>query len=152
MIKGFYNVGVDQVGGTVANSTAETELLYVDIPAGIVSNGVIIQVWFRTEVIGDVSNNDGTFRIKTGTNGAETTKLTLTGDRATDALMTDLISPTFETGGTDGTQMLAGGTPMVYVEDTLDWGAAQTISFTVQFDEANAETRAGGIYMMVTGY
>jgi len=150
MIRGTYLVGQDTTAGTVSNTTTETEVLTFDIPAGTVTNGIIIKAWINNTFDFD-SGDVLTWRIKTGTDGAETVKRSILieeNDEFPDITTNDYSSDDiFDFQGQN-----AGLSALEYIEDTLDWSVAQTVSITAQYSAADTRNEARGIYLQIIGY
>lgn len=131
----FYFIGGDFTEGSVANSTSETEVLDFDIPKNTVVNGIKIITSCQT-----VDFNLNLFktivRIKAGTNGSEVTKAT----------------GNFRAGWGDIVNFQDYRGEVRGVVDDLDWTADQTVSITVQMDDANAGTSAIGEYLIIEGF
>ena len=131
-----YFVGGDYTGVTRANSAVETSLLNYTIPANTVING--IKILFTVEATDDDSTagtNDVTIRVKTGTLGAETTKATFLIDN-------------YEVTGED----MCVSRTYFYTEDTLNWGAEQSVVITGKNGEKNTGAKVAGIEMEIMGY
>ena len=133
MIRGTYLVGGDFTEGSISNSVAETELLDYDIPANTVTNGIIIIVVWAAGASGVGDSNNATIKIKTGTNGSETLRLTISR-RIPKA---------------DGKIQEYNAW---YVEDSLDWTLAQTVSITGQNSESEGDSKTHGNELIVLGY
>ncbi len=134
MIRGIYYVGGDFTEGKVSNSAAETEVLDFDIPAGTVTNGIIVIANTNTIMDGGAVRETA-FRIKVGTNGAEV-------ERA--KVITDTYTYDVNWQNYNG--------HIIAVVDDEDWNAAQTVSVTVDMDFANASDSAAGEYVVILGY
>jgi len=137
MIRGLYYVGGDFTEGSIVNSATETEVLDYDIPAGTVTNGIIIIASCRNELVAQIST-ETVFRIKVGDNGSEVerckTKFNEIGGAAD-------LSGTIRNQGF-----------IVAVVDDEDWSAGQTVSVTADMDGADGFDTSYGEYVVILGY
>jgi len=127
----WYYVGGDYVPAVLANSTSVVVLANYTIPAGTVVNG--IKITARVEADGIVATPSvGSFRIRTGTLGAETTKTFIVlADDADDQSAYDTFS---------------------YVETSLNWSATQSVLIVASNSVASPTSSISCWQLMIEGF
>ena len=138
----FRFIGSDFVEGSIANSTAETEVAEVIVAANTVVSELIVMasVRYRNDA-GSSGKNDGTFRLRTGTSST-----------ATSNTLRTTVELTFERAAADAAQAIYGGFIMFRLTTAEeDFTGEVQVHITGQNDEQSAATESFCDYLIVFG-
>lgn len=123
--------GADLTATTYDTNTNETELLSVVVPAQTFNYGAFVMVGTRLNA-DNTESVSGTFRIKTGPDGSETTRMT--------------IIPTLDATTVDSHNS------MHYFDVAASYSSEVSIILTGQLSDATGARQVTGVSLVVFGY
>ena len=126
----FKYVGSDLVEDSIANSTTETTLSSVTIPANTVKTGIVINSSVKARTGNNVTC---TFRVKVGVAGSEVTKETVT------VVKEDAVVSTIHSS-------------LLWYEESATWTGAVNVIVTAEWGTASETYIATAHSLIVEGY
>ena len=133
----LYFVGSNVTQSVLQNTTTETTLATISIPAGKVKNGIVVMASCRSVTFAVDANPNYAFKIKAGLAGSE-------AEVAGNASRFDARD--FEA------RMEMDGVSVVGHTTSPDWSVANDVIFTAKMDTANANIKIIFEDLVVMGY